>query len=386
MHVGGTLCPRKKSFKNLKVDTTYSDADIIEGNSLNHIKCSIASILLAVTVRKDNFYIPNFKNYRGIFCHHSFTMNSFLNVGYQQWVSWLNTNNMLQTQFLDGYGKVNLSGKIVTIYNDLSFDILNYNTKQIVRIPEKFVFKHVKSPRDVTSCPIYNTQYNVGSEINFRLDILAIWDLLYYSIYYLNLYVYRVPIPCSPVLPNINTIVDIETSNYNVTMALDIICNKWIYSSKLGYLSYWSEKLFDEYLFECRNFKTLKFNDTVNTVIKHDFAYKFVNRVFCFIGGHYEFLVPDNYIGKALYYDENPNEALDFMLECHNFSKHLNLWFLLHCYNVCKRYMRSNKRIQHNFSYIKATYITFSKHRVQLDPSRHFYLLRGDIYGADKPF
>ena len=137
IYVGGTICERKKYFKKLNVDTSYNDSEIKEGNSLNVIKCSVASLLLAVAIQKDNFYIPNFKNYRGIFCHHSFTMNKFLSVNYNEWVSWLNTSNtILQTRFLDGYAKVYIRGKIMTIYNDNSFDMLNYHTKQIIRIPE----------------------------------------------------------------------------------------------------------------------------------------------------------------------------------------------------------------------------------------------------------
>ena len=383
----GNTTPTRKNKRYLTVDTAYTDME--ETNEKAHLKCSIAAILLALSIdlKTQTFKIPNLKLYRGIFCHSIFKMNMCSHFSYTEWVNWINVNTMLQSSFLDAYeDDIKITGRIVHKFNDSSFSLLVYNTNQIIRIPEKLIFKHMKSPREVTSCPIFSENYKINTEVDFSFDIMGIWDLLFFNIYYTNICVYKDSISCSPVLPNINGIVDIEKRDYNVTKALDIICDKWLYHSDVSYLVYWSEKAFDDYLFEYKRMKKTKFNSVVNTVNKHSLAYNFVSRVFMFIGGSYEFLVPNNYIKEALFYDENPLEALKYLLNCQTYSKHRNLWFLCHCYQICTRETRRYSEIVVQYSYIRTLFFSFSKCRSKLDHSKHFYFLRGDIHGSDIPF
>lgn len=392
--VGDTLRKRevqtrsvRKNTNHLRVNTFFYD--FMTTYDEFAIKASVASIVLAVVIQGDTIVLPTFENYRGFFCHKSFRMNRLSRYSFFEWSEWINSSTILQTSFLDAYDTINLSGKIITVYNDSTFDLLVHKTKQIIRIPEKIIYQHVKSPRDISSCPIFSGTCKYGTELELQFDVLGVWDLLFYNICYLNMNnaANAKMIPFSPSLPNINTIVDIDTKNYNVTQALDIICNKWIFRrSSREILYYWDEKRFDAYLFGCEEFKLSQYSDVVNTLAKATVAYNFVNRVFLFISGAFDFLVPDTYIQKALFFEDNPLEAMKFCLNSQSYSKHTLLWFLPHCYQIFARYVRKYPSMLQQAPYIKQIFRKFCKKRAVLNESYHFYVLRGDIKGANDIF
>ena len=131
--------------------------------------------------------------------------------------------------------------------------MLIHKTKQILRIPEKLIYQQIKSPRDVSACPLFqNGKCEYGTELDLTFDVIGVWDIIFYNVCYYNLLNFNKLIPFSPRLPNINTLVDVEKRNYNITEALDTICNKWIYKADRDYLFYWDEEAFDSYLFDCK--------------------------------------------------------------------------------------------------------------------------------------
>ena len=353
------------------------------------VKASVASIVLAVVIKDGTIVLPRYENYRGIFCHHSFQMNRLCRYSYFEWTDWISSSTLLQTSFFDAYDDIVLEGKVITVYPDSSVDLLLKKTKQILRIPEKLIYQHVKSPRDVSACPLFlNEKCEYGTELHLTFDVIGVWDIIFYNVCYHNVRHFNTTksIPFSPRMPNINTIVDIENRNYNVTQALDTICNKWIYKGNRNFLYYWDEEEFNSYLFECKEFKLKRLNKTVNDHVKAKLAYDFVHRVFLFISGSFDFIVPDNYVKKAIYYENNPLEAMDFCLNYNSYSKHKILWFLPHCYQIFAKNVRKYPSMMNKVPVVKKIFRRFCKKRAMLNESYHFYILRGDIKGADESF
>lgn len=387
----GNVVPEREAIKerkkkDLHVDTYFCDAK----NSMDtyFVKASVASLVLAIVIQDNSIILPSWENYRGVFCHHSFCMNRLSHYSYFKWTDWINSTTILQTSFFDSYDDIVLKGKVITIYPDSSFDLLIKKTKQILRIPEKLIYQRVKSPRDVSACPLFlNGKCEYGTELDLTFDLIGVWDIIFYNVCYYNISNYnKRPIPFAPRLPNVNTLVDIEKRNYNITQALDTICNKWIYKGSRDHLLYWEEEAFDSYLFDCKAFKPKLFSKTVDDYSKASLAYNFVHRVFLFISGLFEFLVPASYIDKALYYENNPLEAMEFCLNSSRCSRHTLLWFLPHCYQVFAKNARKYPSMMNEIPKVKKIFRNFCKKRSMLDESYYFYVLRGDVNDANKCF
>ena len=386
----GNVVPKretvKKKKKDLRVDTFFCDFKTSMDKHV--VKTSLASLVLAVVIQDNNIVLPSWENYRGIFCHHCFRMNRLSHYSYFEWTDWINSTTILQTSFFDSYNDIVLQGKVITLYPDSSFDLLIHKTKQILRIPEKLIYQHVKSPRDVSACPLFlNGKCEYGTELDLTFDLIGVWDIIFYNVCYYNTTNYNTRlIPFAPRLPNINTLIDIEKRNFNITQALDTICNKWVYKADRDCLHYWDKEAFDSFLFDCKYFKPKLYSKTVDDYAKASLAYNFVHRVFLFISGSFEFLVPASYIDKALYYEDNPLEAMKFCLDSSKRSRHTLLWFLPHCYQVFAKNARKYPSMMNSVPVVKKIFRNFCKKRSLLDESYYFYVLRGDVYGAHKCF
>ena len=198
-----------------------------------------------------------------------------------------------------------------------------------------------------------NGKCEYGTELDLTFDLIGVWDIIFYNVCYYNTTNFNKLIPFAPRLPNINTLVDVEKRNYNITQALDTICNKWIYKQTGIIYTIGTKKHLTPTCLIVNVLNQGCYSKTVDDYSKASLAYNFVHRVFLFISGSFEFLVPASYIDKALYYEDNPLEAMKFCLDSTKCSRHILLWFLPHCYQVFAKNARKYPSMMNNVPVVK---------------------------------